>query len=303
MRAVFLIISLFLLNLSFASEITITGNSFSPSKNWQRHSKTKKEAFKNLFRMLIKSETGKALLVKANDKAKSMGHTLYDLLEVGHGSLTDTTLIRKFSPQNPDEITYETLSKVVINRDLNQFDALLDLAHELTHFVYREGFNPYQSNFTLAEFIQNTIEGVGGEAQAFMVECKVLSELFPDQKDSRYNCHQIQDPDTGKFSNLLTVQKFYQLGDYFDNFANVLNKRGIRHHFPKLTDEKASFVSSAYGIPYPVAAFEEYLSVLNKVCKNDQKRISYFKESQVRAPASLSALESSFKSRCGEWFN
>ena len=302
MRLFILTLILTFSNLA-AAEYLFVESSFNPTKKWITFSSEKKENFKNLFRMLIKSKTGHELVRKANLKAKEYGTTLYGVVEEGEGSLTDTTLIRKFTTGLPDHITYETKSKVFLNKELSQYDALLDLAHELTHFVYRKNFNPYVKNFSLSEFISNTIEGVGGEVQAFMMECKIHNELFPKKQSTRYNCQKIINPETGFLSFDLAVKQFYQVGDYFESFSAVLVERGIKDKFPEVSSSKVSFVSSAYGIPYPVAAFEEYLSVLNKVCQNDKKRISYFKNEAGRGPASLEKLESSYNSRCNSVFN
>lgn len=293
----------------FAGEKLIFEGKFHAHKKWNSFSKNSELNLKNILVKLSKSKSGRKLITLAHQKAKRDNLTLYDVIHSGKGSLTDTTLIRKFSPTNPNEISYESKSKVFINKELNQYDALMDLAHELTHFVYRENFNPYERNFTLSEFIKNTIEGKGGEVQAFMMECKVHFELFPQKNSNRYNCQKILDVDSNKLSYTKAVEKFYQVGDYFDSFETVLRRHGIRDKFPYVKGAKVTFVSSAYGIPYPVAAFEEYLAVLNKVCENDKRRISYMKKSTGRAPAStggnkaLLKLEKSYKQRCKETFN
>ena len=271
---------------------------FEPHKRWLLNSKLEQQGLRNLLKTLIRSKTGKNLVRMANQKAKDSGLTLYDVIKPGNGSLTDTTLTRKFSTNNLEQVNYETVSLVFINKELNQYDALLDLAHELTHYVYREGFNPYIANFTLKDFITNTIEGQGGEVQAFMTECMIQKELFPYQRSGRYNCNNITDANSGKISLQLAIQNFYKVGKYFDSFNSVLKEHGIRKFFPEISAQKASFVSSAYGIPYPVAAFEEYLSVLNKACANDKKRLLYFKQQKGRAPASVAQVEKSYNSRC-----
>ncbi len=297
----YLLVLVYLFSLQASAKYLFTEKTFSPYGKWYVASEDEVEQIKHLLRKLIKSKTGKRLLGLANDKANEMNLSLYDVLKAGNGSLTDTTLIRKFSAHDPTHITYHSESKVFINKNLTQLDALLDLAHELTHFVHRRNFNPYEKNFSLSEFIVNTIEGEGGEAQAFVTECNVLYELFPTLKDQRYNCHEIHDGQHLSFKK--AVNKFYQIGTYFENFETVLEKHGIRSEFPKISSEKASFVSSAYGIPYPVAAFEEYLTVINKVCENDKKRLAYLKQDKGREPASISNLETNYKTRCETVFN
>ena len=297
-------LSVFLLFLtiqhSFADYL-FTEERFQSHKKWHTSHEREKTDVKNLLRTLVKSPAGKELVILANKKAKSQGNTLLEILRAGNGSLTDTTLVRKFSVHNPDDIEFETKSVVYINRDLNQYDALLDLAHELTHFVYRKPFNPYQMNFTLSEFIKGTVEGEGGEAQAFLTECQVQKELFPSESSKRKNCLKIIEHGQETFSFQKAVTHFYEVGRYFDKFENTLKRHGIRDNFPKITSATPTFVSSAYGIPYPVAAFEEYLTVLNKVCENDRKRLSYIKKSASRSPASVSNLEQEINKKCADF--
>ena len=289
-------------SFSYAEYLFVEGSGNNRSK-WTSFSSNEYLNLKNLLQKLAKSKVGKNLIFEANQKAKRAGLRLYDVISKGNGSLTDTTLIRKFTTGAPGDITYVRKSRVYINKELSQYDAILDLAHELTHYIYRKNFNPYELNFSLHEFIKNTIEGVGGEVQAFIMECRVHSELFPKIKSSRYNCHQIFDHKTKSFSYHKAIKQFYKVGNYFDSFNSLLHKHGIHHHFPDVKDEKATFISSAYGIPYPVAAFEEYISVLNKVCENDKRRIGYFKSNGGRSPASLSNLESTYIKKCSKSFN
>ena len=262
-------------------------SNFDPNQRWTKFSSNDELNVKNLIQHLAKSSSGKNLLLKAKKKASKQGLTLLDVIKPGEGSLTDTTLIRRFSARSPEHIAYETKSGVYVNKSLNQYDALLDLAHELTHFVYRREFNPYRNDFSLSEFIKNTIEGTGGEVQAFVRECQVLKELFPAKYNDRYNCGKILDPKTGKLSYELAVKRFYQVGTFEDPFKRLLVKEGILSDFPELNSDEVSFVSSAYGIPYPVAAYKEYKAVMSKVCSNDKKRIAYLSQTKGdRAPAS-----------------
>src|SRR5690554_4482766 len=193
---------------------------FDPTARWTSFSQSEELNVKNLIQHLSKAPSGRALLLEARKKARLQGLTLLDVIKPGSGSLTDTTLIRRFSPNRPDQVAYETRSVVYVNRSLNQYDALLDLAHELTHFVYRGEFNPYQLDFSLGEFIKGTIEGRGGEAQAFVKECEVLGELFPSKRRSHQGCSEVTDK-TGRVSQDLVVKKFYQIGPYKDPFKKI----------------------------------------------------------------------------------
>lgn len=258
-------------------------------KKWIDYSDNYKVTLTHLIQKIAQSKTGKELLVRASKKAESYGKTLSQVIQPGDGSITDTTLIRRFIPSDPDNVSYESRSMVYINRNLNTYDAILDLSHELTHFVYREGFNPYKKNFSLDSFIKSTVEGRGGEVQAFMMECKILYELFPKKITSRYNCKKIIDPQTGQLSRSLAIKRFYQLGPYYSKFKGKLENHGLAQNFPQINNTGVSFVSSAYGMPYPVAAYHEYMTVLTKVCENDKKRIAYMGRSAApeRSPASF----------------
>lgn len=262
----------------------------SGNRSWMDYTSSPELNLKKLFELLSRSQSGDKLIKEAAYKAARSGNTLEDVVKVGEGSLTDTTLVRKFSPHSPEHVIYESRSIVYINKNLAWDDALLDLAHELTHFVYREGFNPYADSFNAKDFIKSTIEGNGGEVQAFITECRVLRELFSRKVQSRSNCQKIEDS-VGQLSFTKAVELFYHVGSYYDGFQQQLQKRDIASSFSDLKSEKINFISSAYGVPYPVAALMEYDLVVNKVCENDKKRLAYMqggpKRETGRTPASV----------------
>ncbi|WP_127714516.1 hypothetical protein [Halobacteriovorax sp. HLS] len=280
-------------------------------KPWYNSSIADRFSLDKIINTLKKSKTGKAILDKALLKAKADGQTLEDIVVVGRSSLTDTTLIRKFSPTNPTEITYETRSKVFINKSLTFRDAVLDLAHELTHYSYREPFNPYVTQFTVDQFVSSVIEGKGGEVDAYIVECRVLKELRPSSYKSNSNCQNVVDPNSGHLSKDLGVRKFYEIGEYDDSLKQILNKYGwSKSKFPKVQKGEALYISSAYGLPYPVAAISEFTTIMGKACQNDFNRLTLMREriadSSGRAPASLiqssfTRLFSSYRARCSQF--
>lgn len=250
-----------------------------------------------LVEVLQRSSTGRHLVEAATTKARASGLTMTDLIRPGEGSLTDTTLIRKFHPESPENVVFETRSKVYINRHLAWREALLDLAHELTHYVHRQPFNPYVVNFSLGDFVQSTIEGEGGEAHAFISECQAMRELFTQDSGHSSNCSAIYGAD-GKVSTEQAIALFYHVGSYFDQMKKIVDDRGIAKNFPHLKSEKIKFISSAYGMPYPLAAVEEYRTVLSKVCENDRRRLTYMSGAQGRSPASVAQLRSNVEERC-----
>lgn len=288
-------------SLYAVEEKTIHVEGQTSQSSWMDFSSSTEINFQKLFELLTRSRTGEKLIQEARYKAGRMGFTLNDVVKVGDSSLTDTTLVRKFSPRSPEHVVYESRSVVYISRNLSWSDALLDLAHELTHFVYREGFNPYSENFNPKDFIKSTIEGEGGEVQAFITECRVLKELFSSKVQSRSHCQKIEN-ERGELSFTKAVSLFYDVGHFYSDFNKQLEGRSIASSFSDLKGEKINFISSAYGVPYPVAALMEFDLVLNKVCENDKKRLAYMQQGPKREPASTSVenekFQLSYASRC-----
>lgn len=278
---------------------------------WYKASRTDEQNFKRLVEGLKKVETGRKVIAKATEKAAQQGFTLFDVVAIGTGSLTDTTLIRRFAASNPAHVVYETKSKVYLNRSLKTLDALLDFAHELTHYTYREPFNPYDARFHLKDFIKSTVEGRGGEVDAYMVECKVLKELLPGVGFDRSSCPKVYDQKLGSVSKELGIQEFYKVGRHFDELKKDLEKFAINEKdLPQASNNEALFISSAWGLPYPVAAVKEYVNIMDRVCKNDQNRITLMQDKIGRNPASVDSNKDTqdfrmmfedFKSRCDKF--
>jgi hypothetical protein len=265
---------------------------------WMDYSEHSKVNVSHLFELLQNSSEGKKLLNLAEIKARSKNHELIDLVLPGDGSITDTTLVRRFLPENPEKMEIEWESKVYINRHLSFKDAILDLAHELRHFVSRHTFNPYQDNYDLVGFIKSTIEGEGGEVDAYVTECKVLSQLYSKSVYENSTCKELDTSLSKEEQFKIAKQLFYQMGDYKDQMVSLLDKHKVLDSFAQLSGAKIKFVSSAYGIPYPLAAFYEYQTVLNKVCENDRKRLVYLQQDKKRSPASIENLTEKLNKRC-----
>lgn len=294
MKSLFFI-ALFLFQMSSAWSFLIMGKSTKRLEKWTDYSKNDDLNLRYLVNILIKSPTGKNLLARAKAKAQSEDKNLFEVIKVGEASLTDTTLTRKFKMHNPGEVVFESSSVVFVNQYLAEQDAVLDLAHELTHFIYREPFNPYITKFTLKNFIRSTVEGPGGEVNAFLSECSVLKELYGEAEIKNSVCEQVYNFKRKTFDRTTAIQKFYHIGNHYRDFKNTLHQHQLAHVFPELKSEKAHFISSAYGKPYPVAALEEYEHVMSKACQNDFKRIELYQSKNRRAPASL---QESYIQRC-----
>ena len=308
MRVLYIFLLIFILSDASAfkkrESVIHIDEELTPSRPWMKGRDQDDRKVLRLIRLLKKSPTGEKIIMAAKSRANKKGLTLLDVIKPGEGSLTDTTLIRKFTPSNPDNIIYESRSVVYVNRHHNFKDALLDLAHELTHFTYREDFNPYHRFFTLDEFIKATVEGKGGEVEAYLVECHVEKELFSKEVRENSNCQRIRNKSNGKLSRLQAIIQFYRVGKSKRHFQNLLNQKGVSHkNLPHLSKREAHFISSAYGQPYPIAAYKEYTSIMEKVCENDAKRLALMKRKWGRTPASkwpssYRDLRHSYKKRC-----
>lgn len=299
----YLLVLFFQLPLHAVEEKTIHVEGQMSRGTWMDFTSSQEINLKKLFELLSRSSTGERLLKEAQFKAARSGQTLSDVVKVGDSSLTDTTLVRKFSPHSPEHVIYESRSVVYISRHLSWDDALLDLAHELTHFVYRGSFNPYSDSFNARDFIKSTIEGEGGEVQAFLTECRVLKELFSSKVQSRSHCQKIE-TNNGQLSYSKAVELFYHVGPYYSSFHKQLEGRELASSFSALKSEKINFISSAYGVPYPIAALMEYDLVLGKVCENDKKRLAYMQQGPQRNPASAlvgsEKFQQTYSARCAQ---
>ncbi|EQC50378.1 hypothetical protein M899_2555 [Bacteriovorax sp. BSW11_IV] len=312
MRPILLIVLIFSSFTSFAQRkvATIVKTIHTEKVNeqkmrWRFLGGTEEDALREIFNILQKSDTASRLLVRAQSVAAMQGMTLNDVIIPGDGSLTDTTLIRKFNPKNPSMVAYESRSKVFLNRDLSVMDAVLDLAHELTHFSFRSPFNPYVGEFDVESFVASTIEGKGGEVDAYLIECRVYDEIFKKDYGAKENCESIRGTDK-KFSKELTTREFYKVGPFDRDLEKELNQNGGKSAALKnLTDRQAVFISSAYGVPYPLAAVREYVSIMGRACENDKKRLAYASAAIDRSPASTSeniysALSKGYQKRCSQ---
>ncbi len=264
---------------SFERKIhTIAGDApISWSRPWRNLAPSEKESMSKIIGILQGSPKGRQVLFLAEQKAEQQGESLLEVLRAGQHSSLNTTLVRRFSPSHPERISYHSRSKVAINRHLSVLDAVLDVAHELTHFALKEGFNPYRQDFGLQRFIASTIEGRGGEVDAYLAECQVLWELFPQRNGDAFrrrgHCHKIFDPQTRRFSRAKSIREFYKVGAYYDYLRSRMGP--ALAELGPIGRESPHLISSVYGTPYPVAAVYEYQSIMERVCRNDRERLKF----------------------------
>ncbi len=255
------------------------------SESWLSLSDNEESRVEKLIKILNNTASGKKILLSASTKAAEYGQILVDVIKEGSGSITDTTLVRKFSKEDPLVMVYETKSVVYINRNLNLINALLDLAHELTHYTFRESFNPYTSDFNIKKFINSTVEGRGGEVDAYLAECTVYKELSKKEFDNS-KCKTVLDS-SDELSKDLAIKQFYMVGEHYEWFMKKMEQAGHEDEFSEVVGkDHPSFISSAYDLPYPVAAIKEFEGIKSKVCANDEKRLEIMKSAIGRNPAS-----------------
>ena len=188
--------------------------------------------------------------------------------------------------QHPEHVIYEERSLVYLDKDLTVADAVLDLAHELTHFTRRAAFDPYADDFTAQALIKGTIEGPGGEVEAYLVECKVWSEIWRGRHSSS-NCMKIYDEERGKFSREKAISLFYQLGPHHDAWEALRPLLGLgQEDFPYVSKRPILFVSSYYSLPYPLAAIKEFQAIREKTCRNEERRLRLLREQLAQAAVS-----------------
>ncbi|MCB9092431.1 MAG: hypothetical protein H6621_02120 [Halobacteriovoraceae bacterium] len=279
-------------------------------KTWSRIYDNDQDNIKRILDFLKESPSGNALVQKALKKTSQWNKSLFDVIHAGQGSITDNTLTRRFHPDNALEVVYDTQSVIFLNKHLSTYHAVLDLAHELTHFIYRENFNPYVDHFTVKKFVESTIEGQGGEVDAFLVECQVHKELFLYTGTQRSGCDTAYDSDKKVYSKEKASSLFYQLGPFLDQFISRLDsdsQKKIDSLFPMISNKPVQFYSSAHSLPYPMAALLEYESVLGAACKNDKRRLKYIQSSFSKSKESERYLKlyhllvESFENRCQDF--
>lgn len=206
----------------------------------------------DLIALLLDYPIGKNLLEFAYSKKDK--NPLYIISS--NQSYTDTKIERIISKRNCDIRNYKYKTTIFINKNLPLVDAVLDLAHELTHYAYKEKYNPYETHYSLKQFIRYTIEEQGGEIHAYKNECQLQKEMGV-KRSGNYQCNLMEKKDK---------EMFYSMGEHFNQLKDLENE------FPFLSDKNYQFISSVYDVPYPLAAKYEYKKMMKTVCQNELKR-------------------------------
>jgi hypothetical protein len=94
------------------------------------------------------------------------------------------------------------------------------------------------------------------------------------------------------------------VGNHFKELKKDFLKFSLSEsELPQISSEHSVFISSAWGVPYPVAAVKEYSNIMERVCHNDQNRLSLMQNKADRAPASeaYKTMFEDFKIRCQQF--
>ncbi len=233
-----------------------------------------------LLELLRTTPTGKALLAKAQAKDQKFLTQIYK----GRVSFTENTYSRSYSLLDGQEEIHVS-ETITIGDSLAKSDAVVDLAHELTHFAYKQFMSPYHLELTKTEFIHNGIEGRGGELDAFAVECRVAWELqkkylnFPDHS----LCKHYRVGELG-FSRALAKQDYYAVGKIVSK-----SDASLLQSFPAYSQKLPVFTSSYAHLPYPLALAKEYEDTRRSACENNAKKYKLIasQSTKGRAPSSL----------------
>lgn len=249
---------------------------------WQEEVLQKPTGLHQCLEYLAKTPTGKALLLSAAKRDPAFRAHLH----VGEFSLTESSLERNFElPSGREWVSVK--QEITLNRNLRLADAILDLAHELTHFSIREPLNPYEISFVKNEFIRHGIEGKGGELDAFLSECRVTDELkqqfsdFPDHPLCKRYPNEAKRREEAR-------RDFYRVGVIQDK-----DWEELKQSLPELTHERVVFRSAQVGLSYPLALSREFDHTLSAACGNNERRLKIIQnqasaaERGQRGPASL----------------
>ena len=219
--------------------------------------------FPELASILRLSPTGKELI----EKAKLKDADFISRIQIGEASFTESTFSRTYSLLDGHEQVH-IKNIVTINSKLKLADAVVDLAHELVHFLDKEMLDPYKTDFEMEKFIRLGIEGKGGELSALATECKVAFEM--EQSFAGFPKHELCAPykqANGKFNWEMARKDYYALGTWYREASEFLVS-----HFPEMSDRRTIFSSSYAKKPYPLALFEEYEVTRNAACENNRKK-------------------------------
>jgi len=188
----------------------------------------------------------------------------------GSTSKTDAVITRYFNPKTGKERKERKIT-VFLKKNQNPEDLVLDLVHELVHATAQAGWDPYDPDLSATRYIQEAIEGEGGEVDAVLQECQVGLELGALVKKTAERCLPYQ-KQPGTLDRHRILKDFYRIGIWHDELLRELGTEIKK--FPLLTSERPMLYSSTAQLPYPVALLHEYDEMTDVACENSKRRLS-----------------------------
>lgn len=242
--------------------------------------------------LLKESQSGLALIQAAESRWEIPAKKAWsDQVQFGPVSRTDAVLTRELDPRTGRE-KRERIVTIFLKRGQSPSAVALDLAHELTHALAGQSWDPYDPELTAGKYIRSAIEGPGGEVDAVMRECQIEQELAKQgaiksrSRCARYRAHTKEGP---SFDRTRVLADFYRVGEWRTQMLVRLGSEA--REFRGMTADKPTLYSSTGNAPYPVALYMEF-SELNRVaCDNTKRRMSRMGSASPavsRAPGSVS---------------
>ncbi|MDB9786705.1 ImmA/IrrE family metallo-endopeptidase [Bacteriovoracaceae bacterium] len=307
MHKYFILLS-FIISLEVCAGLTHSKILFSnvdySNQRWTSLFSHRTSNIQNLIDHLKRSEFGIKLLATARIKARKKNISLVTLITDAEQSYTDTTLVRRYDERNLLNVKYQTNETIYINRNHSVAQAVLDLAHELTHFCYKQQFNPYRDHLTVVDYIRHVIESKGGEVSAFINECRIGNELFLTKGKTDIHCKNYLSM-AARVGRQYLTRIFYQLGEYNTQFhRRMLEKWSLSKPFYGNLNKDIHFVSAVHGFPYPLAALVEYEEIISRSCEFEGQRLfklSQLSESDFNSRKIWTVLKDKYITRCSNF--
>jgi hypothetical protein len=205
---------------------------------------------------------GREILAKAEKKDPKI---LSKVQSAAASTMEDfsSTQLRAFDGSDQSKVEQQ----VKLKTGLPLSDAVADFAHELTHFN-APPFDPYVDGLHFGKFVRNSIEGEGGELQAFRAECETAWAL--EANDPAFPRHQLCEKYRGagnSFQVSAATKDFYALGTYYSKASPELRKA-----FPELSEMPVAFKSGASGKPYPISLSNDFAGTRQKYCSLNRQK-------------------------------
>ena len=219
------------------------------------------DSIDSVLKDLSELKIGQQIIQLAIEKDKEF----LQFVQRGKVSITESNYTRSYSlSEGKENVSID--HKIYISENLSRADAILDLAHELTHFALRPIYDPYDTAVGLKQFIRAGIEGKGGELEAFQTECLVAWEL--ERANENFHEHGLCSKYKKKngFDVRQAKRDYYSIGPYF------LQNEDLVKFLPLLNAEDIRFTSSYAKKPYPIALVNEYQQSRKTACENNARK-------------------------------